>query len=76
MKMSMSVTIELQETGDFDMSTTIPQRASRVATDYVGRQTADVEEQYDDTLNSTPRSALHFRQTLTPTDDLEPQPVS
>ena len=46
-------------TGEIDMSTPIPQRASRV------------EEEYDDTLNSTPRSALHFR----PTHDLDTQPV-
>ena len=66
MKLSMNVTIELQETGDFDtMSTVIPQRASR--------QTADVEQEYDDTLNATPRSQVRFRPTQT--DDVETQPL-
>jgi len=51
--------------GDVSMSQTIPQRASR--------PTVEVEDQYDDKLNNTPRSALHFRPAQT--DDV-PQPVS
>ncbi len=48
--------------GDMSMSkteTTIPQRASAKPV----QGPADVEEEYDDTLDSTPRSALRFRST-------------
>lgn len=63
MRVSFSVTLELQETGVIDMATQgIPARASRQA---------DVEQ---DSLNAMPRSQVRFRPTQT--DDLEPQPLA